>query len=79
MAVKVGIVGLNGIAHSHAPVYVRDELAELVAICDVVKERADAGVAKYGGKAYYKLSDMLEAEPDIALIDVATGGYENGS
>ncbi|NUQ00714.1 MAG: Gfo/Idh/MocA family oxidoreductase [Armatimonadetes bacterium] len=78
MPLKVGIVGMNSIAHSHAPHYVSDDLAELVAVCDVVKERADAGVEKYGGKAYYSLDDML-ADEDLDLVDVSTGGYENGS
>ncbi len=79
MALKVGLVGMNGIAHSHAPHYLANDQAELVAICDVVKERADGGVEKYGGKAYYSIADMLDAEPDIALVDVSTGGYENAS
>ena len=79
MALKVGMVGFRGIARSHAPCYVKDPLAELVAICDVVKERADSGAAEYGVKAYYSLEDMLDAEPDIDIVDVCTGGLENGS
>ena len=30
MALKVAMVGLNGIGHSHAPTHVSDPLAELV-------------------------------------------------
>lgn len=79
MPIKVGIVGMNSIAHSHAPHYVASELAEIVGICDVVQSRADAGAEKYGGKAYYRLRDMLEDQPEMQLVDCATGGLENGS
>jgi predicted dehydrogenase len=34
---------------------------------------------KHGVKAYYKLSDMLDGEPDLDVVDVCTGGMENGS
>lgn len=79
MAVKIGIVGMNGIGNLHAACYKEDELADLVAVCDVVQERADAAAAKYGVKAYYSLKDMVEGEPDIEVIDIATGGIDNGS
>ncbi|MCL5271096.1 MAG: Gfo/Idh/MocA family oxidoreductase, partial [bacterium] len=79
MALKIGIVGLRGIGNNHANCYMNDELADLVAVCDVIKERADEAAAKYKAKAYYSLKDMLDGEPDLDYIDVTTGGYENGS
>jgi predicted dehydrogenase len=79
MALKVGIVGLRGIGNKHAGCHQEDELAELVAVCDLIKERADEGAEKYGVKAYYSLKDMLAAHPDLDIVDVCTGGYENGS
>jgi len=79
MALKVGIVGMHGIGHPHANAYLQDPLAELVAVCDLVRERADSGAEKYGTQAYYRLSDMLENEPDLDVVDVCTGGLENGS
>lgn len=78
MALRIGIVGFRGIANSHAPTYVDNPLGKLVAICDVVKERADSAAEKYGVKAYYNLKDMLENE-DLDIVDVCTGGLENGS
>jgi len=53
-------------------------MADLVAVCDVVKERADEVAAKHEVKAYYRLTDMLDAHPDLDIVDVCTGGYENG-
>jgi len=79
MALKVGIVGLRGIGVPHAEAHTQDELAELVAICDVVKERADSAAQKYGARAYYSLRQMLEGEPELDVVDVCTGGLENGS
>ena len=78
MALKVGVVGMGGIGMSHAGCHSQDELADLVAVCDVVKARADSAAEKFGVKAYYSLKDMLENEP-LDIVDVTTGGNENGS
>ena len=78
MALKVGIVGLGGIGNNHANCHKNDELSDLVAVCDVVKEKADAAAEQFGVKAYYTLQDML-ANEEIDIVDVTTGGYENGS
>ncbi len=78
MALKIGITGVKGIGNTHAKAYADDDLAELVAVCDVVRERADKTAAAYGVKAYYRLRDMLDAHPDLDIVDVSTGGDENG-
>lgn len=77
MALKVGVVGLRGIGTKHSQCYHDDDLAELVAVCDIVKERADTAADKFGVKKYYNLTDMLKNE-DLDIVDVSTGGYENG-
>lgn len=76
---KIGIVGLGGIGNTHANCYMNDELAQLVAVCDLVKEKADAAAEKYGVEAFYSLSDMLKAHPELDVVDVTTSGFENGS
>ncbi|MGD0091371.1 MAG: Gfo/Idh/MocA family oxidoreductase, partial [Planctomycetota bacterium] len=78
MALKVGLVGLRGIGDNHANCHSKDPLSQLVAVCDVVKKRADDAAAKYHTKAYYSLTEMLRNEP-LDIVDVTTGGYENGS
>ncbi len=78
MALQVGLVGLRGIGNLHAQCHTKDPLSHLVAVCDVVKERADAAAQKYGVRAYYSLKDML-ANENLDVVDVTTGGYENGS
>ncbi len=78
MALRVGVVGMRGIGNTHAQAHAQDDLSNLVAVCDIVKSRADDAAAKYGVPAYYSLRDMLSHE-DLDVVDVTTGGYENGS
>lgn len=79
MPVTVGLVGLAGIGNRHAQCHQADDLAQLVAVCDILRERADAAAGKYGVPAYYSVQDMLAAHPDLDVVDVTTGGRENGS
>jgi predicted dehydrogenase len=79
MALKIGIVGMGAIGNTHARCYRQDNLADLVAVCDVIREKADAAAEKWGTRAYYSLKEMLAAEPDLAIVDITTSGYENGS
>ena len=79
MPLKIGLVGARGIGTRHAECHKQDGLAELVGICDVVKERADALAKKVGVSAYYRFKDMLDAHPNLDVVDVSTGGLENGS
>ncbi|MCL2664478.1 MAG: Gfo/Idh/MocA family oxidoreductase [Defluviitaleaceae bacterium] len=78
MPLKVGIVGMGGIGNGHASCYKNDSLAELVAVCDVVKAKADKSAEEFGVKAYYSLKEMLKAHPELDVVDVTTSGYENG-
>ncbi len=79
MALKVGVVGMGSIGNTHSQCYKDDSLAELVAVCDIVKQRADDASAKWGVPAFYSLKDMLSAHPELDIVDVTTSGYENGS
>jgi len=78
MALRVGVVGLRGIGLRHTGCHAQDPLAQLVAVCDVVKERADQTAEKHRVKAYYSVQDMLRNE-ELDIVDVCTGGNENGS
>ena len=79
MALKVGVVGVGGIGKLHLKCYKEDPLAELVAVCDTVVKKAQEVAAEYGINAYASVNEMLDAHPDIDIVDVATGGHENGS
>jgi predicted dehydrogenase len=75
---RVCVIGLGPIGNRHASIYKTDPLAELVGVCDFIKDRADATAARLGTQAFYDVPTMLEKlKPDVC--SVATGGYEYGS
>jgi predicted dehydrogenase len=78
MALKVGIVGVGNIGSIHAGVYRDHPKTEIVAVCDIVKEKADAAAAKFGGRAFYSVREMLESGIQLDACSVATKGEENG-
>lgn len=74
---KVAVIGMGNIGNTHAPVYKADPLAELVAVCDIIPERADKAAARYGARAYYSVEEMLKHE-QLDAVSVTTAGVENG-
>jgi predicted dehydrogenase len=75
---RVGVIGLGPIGNRHADMYVADPLAQLVGVCDIAKDRAEAAGRRLGVPAYTDAQTMLDAlRPDVCSI--ATAGYENGS
>ncbi|HXF60586.1 MAG TPA: Gfo/Idh/MocA family oxidoreductase [Caldilineaceae bacterium] len=74
---KVAVIGMGNIGNTHAPVYQADPLAELVAVCDIIKERADKAAERYGVRAYYSVADLLQNE-QLDAVSVTTAGVENG-
>src|SRR6266496_733196 len=77
--INVGIVGLGNIGNVHAGVYQRlSDDVKLVAVCDLLKEKADKAAAKYGAKAFYSIDEMLIAGMQLHAVSVCTAGKENG-
>jgi predicted dehydrogenase len=69
---------LGPIGNRHANIYAEDGLADLVGVCDIQQDRADATAERLGVPAFYDVPAMLDAlAPD--MCSVATGGYEYGS
>jgi len=44
----------------------------LVAVCDIIAEKADELALKYNAKAYYAIEELLNAEKDLNLVAVCT-------
>lgn len=78
MTLKVGIVGVGNIGSIHASVYKENPNTEIVAVCDIVQEKADTAAEKFGGKAFYSVREMLESKIELNLVSVCTKGEENG-
>jgi len=52
MALRVAIVGMGNIGNTHARVYKENPKSEIVAVCDIIKERADRAAQQYGCPAF---------------------------
>lgn len=79
MTLKVAVVGLGTIGNIHSQVYTDNEDVELVAVCDVDKEKADKAAEKFDAKAFYSVKEMLDSGIELDLVSVSTAGEENGS
>jgi len=71
--IKVAVIGCGTIANSaHIPSYMANDTCEIKYFCDIIPERADAAVEKYGcGKAVYDYHEVL-ADPEIEAVSVCT-------
>ncbi len=67
---KFALVGCGRIAERHAE-HIRNK-GELVSVCDVVKERADALAANFSTKAHYSIEDMLANEQGIDVVAICS-------
>lgn len=74
--VKVAVIGCGTIANSaHIPSYKNNPDVEIAYFCDIIPERADAAVEKYGcGKAVYDYKEVL-ADPEVEAISVCTPNF----
>jgi len=78
MTLRVAVIGCGPIGNRHADIYRDDPLAELIGVCDIDQERANAAAERLNVPAFYTASAMLEVlAPDVC--SVATGGFEYGS
>lgn len=72
---KIGIIGCGGIANGkHMPSLKGLDKAEMVAFCDIIKERADKAASDYGTKDAKSYKDYKELLKDktIDVIHVCT-------
>ncbi len=71
---KIGtsIVGCGGIARTHAKALTQLDESELIAVCDVIEERARAFAQTYGAKRWYTDSRRLAADPEVEAVNVCT-------
>jgi predicted dehydrogenase len=76
--IRACVIGLGPIGNRHAGLLKADPLAELVGVCDIIHERADAAAARFNVPAFYDVEQMLRSlAPDMCIV--ATGGEEYGS
>jgi len=66
--VKVGFIGVGGIASLHLKNMKKHEQVEIVAVCDIVQENALRVGQEYGATSYTNADEMLEKEKLDALF-----------
>jgi predicted dehydrogenase len=71
-SLRFAIIGCGKIAPRHASEAARH--GQLVAVCDIVKEKADTIASSFNARAYYSIDDLLKNESlDIAAVCTPNG------
>ncbi len=73
---NVAVIGCGAIANNaHIPAYLKNKQANIVYFCDIIPERAENAVAKYGcGKAITDWHDIV-SDPEIDAVSVCTPNH----
>lgn len=75
---RVAIVGVGNIGNIHGEVYAKRKDVEIVAVCDIIPERADRAAEKFRCQGFYSVQEMLNANLQIDAASMCTAGVENG-
>lgn len=70
--IRYGIIGCGGIGNTHADALALIDIAELVAVCDVNRERAQAVADKYGVEHVFTSFEEMFDAVDLDAVSVAT-------
>ncbi|KAB8128265.1 Gfo/Idh/MocA family oxidoreductase [Gracilibacillus oryzae] len=72
---KVAVIGCGSIAiHRHLPEYASNDSVDIVAVCDIVEERAQKSAEKYGAQAYTDYKQAI-TESGADLVSVCLPNY----
>ena len=79
--IRVAIVGTGNISHAHVQAYLQfPERCKIVALVDIIPEKAQAMKEKYGLDAdVYDAHEKILPRTDIDLVDVCTPPYVHAS
>jgi predicted dehydrogenase len=73
---KIAVIGTGGMGTSHLREIVHLENVELVAVCDIDRDRANQNAEEYGVPAYYDYRDLLE-KGGVDGVIIATPHYDH--
>lgn len=76
--VRFGIVGAGVISDSHAIGITTTENAKLVAVCDIIEEKAKALAEKYGAERIYTDYNEMLRDPEIDAVSVCVPSGVHG-
>ena len=75
---NVVIVGLGNIGNTHARVYSEHPDCAVIAVCDIIEERAKEAARRFNCQAFTSVDEMLAANLSIDFASVCSAGEENG-
>ena len=78
MTLNVAIVGMGNIGNLHAGVYQKNPACKIVAVCDIIQEKADKAAARYDAPGFYSVQAMLASGIKIDAASMCSAGVENG-
>jgi len=68
--ISFAIIGCGRIAQRHAEHI--HKFGKLIAVCDTVKEKADAMAKQYNATAYYDATDLLDREKTVDVVSICS-------
>ena len=71
---KVAVIGCGNISKVHFAALSENPDVQIIAVADIIPERADNAAAKYGAKSFYSFDELLENESPDA-IHICTPHY----
>lgn len=71
---RVAVIGCGKISVMHTVSLLKQDNVDLVAVCDIKKDRADATALRCNCKAYYDYKEMIERE-NLDSVHVCTPHY----
>lgn len=77
--IRVAVVGAGGIGRTHARVYHEHPQVDLVAVADIIPEKARALAEEFGAEPFSDVESLLAANLGLDAASVTTKGEENGS
>src|SRR5215213_7758678 len=71
---QFALIGCGRISQRHAENIQR--VGNLLAVCDIIPEKADRLAKEYSCTAYYSIDDLLKNETDVDIVSVCSpNGY----
>ena len=68
--IRFAIIGCGRIAQRHAE-HIQN-FGQLVAVCDIIEDRAKDLASRTGSKAYHLVADMLQNEKDVDVVAICS-------
>ncbi len=77
MDIRIGFIGVGGMATHHINLLAQMEEVKLTAFCDVMPEKAERAALKWGGNSYSHCEEMLDRE-DLGAVYICLPPFAHG-